>query len=260
MGVFELRQEIERLRKAATRKVSRVKRTYGALVSGSEFDPRRAPQIHKRYTARQLETYKRELQGFLSRGNQYVSGSRGVPIPREKWSRYKAAEQQYNARVNANFERFAKVELPSGEPIESRMVRMTPRHRQMYNPAVNSPYDPPVRRSQSIVSERGLDKLIAEMEARLSGDYDKKRLDDGREQFKQMADRIGDDSLKDKVDSLNDEQWELLWNYTPFATDMSMDYQITKLMYEEKDQAWHHGVLQGVRHEYNQLLDWAKSV
>lgn len=253
-----LRDEVVRLRKAVTRKVSRIKVTHGAQVSGSEFDPRRSPALHKRYTASQLRAYGQELSSFLSRGNQFVGGSAGVPIPRKQWQRYKAAESQYNARMHENFARVADIALPGKEPIWSRMARSTPRHRQLHNPAVNTPYDPPERKPGSVTGMRALDRLIADMEERLSGEYDKRKLDEGRDQFRKMADEIGDEELRYKADNLTNEQWELLWYYTDFANDVSFNYQISQLMYDGKDQAWHHKVYDDLSNEYHKLLDWAK--
>lgn len=260
MSLDSLRADIERLRKASTRKVSRIKSNYGALVSGTQFDPRRSPHIENRYNKRQLESYKSQLESFLSRKTQFVGGSGGTPITRQQWERYKDAENQYNARVQSNFAKVADIRFPGGgETVDSYMERRTPRHREMTNPAVNSPYQPVVRRPAGFESGTALGDMIDEMEARLSGEYDRKQLERGRDQFGKMADRLGDDSLRAAVNELSDEQWELLWYYTPFANDVSMHYEFQKVIFSGKDQAVHHKVVEDAKQEYQELIDWAKS-
>ena len=121
-----IRADIARLRKLATKKISRIKRAKDAPLSGTQFDPRRTPKAEKRYTKRQAEVYRQELQGFLSRSNQYVGGANGYVMRKQQWDAYKKLEQQYNSRVNQKFDRVAGIQLPYGETIASRMARRTP--------------------------------------------------------------------------------------------------------------------------------------
>lgn len=258
-----LRAEVARLRRATTRKVSRLKQRSGAQVSGTEFDPRRKPHVEGRYTQRQLATYRDQLQGFLSRKNQFVGGASGVPIPRSEWDRYKTAEKAYNAKVNEHFQRVADIELPApiphtrGETLGSRMERMTPSHRHLRNEVVNSPYDPLERSPRSVVSRDKLAKLIESLEAKMAPDYDERQAEASRDQFRRMADEIGDAELKDRVDKLSDEQFDVLWNYTSFPWDLSLDYEVHRLLHEGKDRPFLREAAENARKGFERLITWA---
>ena len=257
----DLRGEVARLRKAATRKVSRVKKTSGAELSGSAFDPRRAPHREAKYTKSQLATYKRELQGFLARSNQFVGLAEGQAVPRGKWERYKSLESQHNARVNEGYQKVANIELPSGEPIASRMARSTPDHRHMRSAQVNALYDPIQREPQQVNSLKGLDKLIAQYMDRVGNkNWRQEKVATGRRVFDAMADRIGNEELADKMAELTDEQFDVLWNYTDFPREMSLDYQHMKLLHEKRDVPYMRQASENAAAGYADRIKWAKGL
>ena len=256
-----LRAEVARLRTGVTKKVSRIKRNNGAVLSGSGFDPRRAPHREAKYTRRQLETYKRELEGFLSRKSQFVGLSGGTPVTRSKWEQYKSLEAKHNATVNEGFQKVADIQLSTGEPISSRMKRSTPDHRHMRSAQVNALYDPITRNPEQVNGLKGLDKLIAQYMDRVGNkNWRQEKIATGRRVFEAMADRIGNEELADKMAELTDEQFDVLWNYTDFPREMSLDYQHMKMMNEKRDVPFMRQVAESASAGYAEKIKWAKGL
>ena len=258
-----IRADIARLRTLVTKKVSRLKTRRGAAVSGTEFDPRRAPKVEKKYTRRQAEAYRAELQGFLSRGTQFVGGARGFVMKQEKWNAYKKLEQQYNDRVNQHFDSISGVKLPfGGETIGSRMARRKPPHPQMAYEAFHAPYDPPVRTPQSVDSAKALKKLMDSMKKKANPNFDKQFIEKNRNQFTGMADRLGDDALAEAVKNLTDAQFDILWNYSEMPYDMSLWYETQKLIEDgnTKHPLVTSGAAESAKREYAKLVEWASKL
>ena len=257
-----IRSDIARLRKLATKKISRTKRSKDAPLSGTQFDPRRAPKTEKRYTKRQAEVYRQELQGFLSRSTQFVGGANGFVMKKQQWDAYKKLEQQYNSRVNQKFDKVAGIQLPQGETLGSRMARRKPPHPQMAYEAFHAPYDPPVRTPKSVDSGRALIKLMDSMRNKANAKYDEDFTEKNRHQFLGMAERLGDDALAEKVKNLTDEQFNILWNFSEMPYDMSLWYETQKLV---EDGNTRHplvtsGAAESAKREYAKLVDWASKL
>ena len=263
----ELRAEIKRLRTNATKKASRIRVNHGANVTGSSFDPRRRAGVEKSYNKRQLETYKKNLESFLSRKTQFVGGAGNTPITRQDWLKYKKAETSYNDFVNKNFDSVRNYELPKpptarrGETIGERMAKMTPDRREMRGSSVNSPYDPVVRDPFRVKGIEALRKLTEAAEKRLRDSQTGKDLKDAREQFSKMKAYIGkDDPIFKDIDSLTDDQFSVLWFFTPFADQVSMEYNILQLLNEGKGKAFAAPTISNARDTYSELIDWAKKI
>lgn len=257
--IDRLRAEVKRLRRAVTRKVSRLKQAHDVFLSGTQFDPRRAPRSEARYSASQLRSYIHDLAGFVDRGNQFVGDAQRRPIPRSDWQRYKNLENQYNARVNEYFDRVKGVRLPSGETVAERMARVTPDHRQMGNPAVHAPFDPVERQPGNVASKAALDKLIDAMKKRLQPDYFEKKNREGMEQFEKMMDILNDSELKEAVKGLNDEQFALLWNYTGFPTAISIQYEFALKALSAEQQSFERDVSSVALRRAHELVNDAKN-
>ena len=260
MAIDDLRAEADRLRRNVTRKISRIRRNTGAEISGTVFDVRRTPHAQDRYNQASLRNYIREMQQFLSRANQFVSGSYEKPIRRSEWQRYQSLEAQYNRHVSEKFERVKNIELPNGMTIGERAEMITPLHRQMHNPSVNQPYDPPVRKSTSIEGMKALEKLINAMLGRAEESYDSDQVRKGREQFSAMAERLGDAELVEKVKNLSEEQFEILWFHSDFANDISLNYNWIEMMMQGRDQPFVKDMANNAARDYRTLVNWAANL
>ena len=257
-----IRADIARLRTLATKKVSRLKVKRDAPISGTNYDPRRAPKAEKHYTLKQAQAYRADLQGFLSRGTQFVGGAKGFVMKQEQWNAYKKLEKQYNSRVNAHFSSVSGIKLPFGETIGSRMARRKPPHPQMAYEAFHSPYNPPERSPKAVQSDKALRKLMDKMAEKANPRYEKDSIEKNRHQFLGMADRLGDDALVEKVKKLTDEQFNVLWNFSEMPYDMSLWYETQKLVDDgnTKHPLVTSGAAESAKREYGKLVEWASKL
>lgn len=246
--------------RAATRKISRIKADTGLTVSGSKNDPRRELSRVKRYTKSQLRTYIAQLNDFSSRSVQFVPSANRTPIQTDLWKTYKSLEDRYNRRINAQFSKVQDVFLPAvGQTIGERMAMITPAHRQLTNPAVNSPYRPAEMQPRNVASERALKRLIAQKENQLKPSYRKKQVNDARDQFGKMADVINRRDLAHAVSKLSDAQFEVLWNYTPFASAIGINYEVIQAMLSNKEKPYHSDSLRNAVATQKGLIEWART-
>jgi len=262
------KQDIESLRaqararhKAATRKVSRLRTQKGVELTGTKIDPRRDPHLLKRYTTRQLKAYIAQLDSFVDRKTQFVGDARKRPLNPATWGEYAQLEKQYNAKVRAEFDRIAGLKLPHGDQtIGERMAMMTPTHRAAYDPAVNAPYSPPTRKPKNMASDRALRRLTADMRDRLSPSRQRRDTARDRDAFGKMAELINQPDLVKAVKGLSDAQFRVMWNYTGFATDISLSYEASKSMLTEKERPWHSEAMAIAVKDAHALIKWAKSL
>lgn len=255
----ELRAMARARHRATTRKISRIKNDTGLPISGSRNDPRRDLSKVKRYTKSQLRTYIAQLNDFSSRSVQFVPSANRTPIQADLWKKYKSLEGRYNRRVNAQFEKVADVFLPAvGQTLGERMAMITPAHRQLTNPAVNSPYRPAEMKPSNVASEQALIRLIAQKENQLKASYRKKLIDDARSQFAKMADVINRRDLAQDVSKLSDAQFEVLWNYTPFATAIGINYEVIQAMLSNNEKPYHSDSLRNAVASQKSLIEWAR--
>jgi hypothetical protein len=253
----ELRSEVARMRRAATRKISRIKQTHGAVVSGTEFDPRRAPGVHGGYTEKQLQAYRERLASFLSRSTQYVPDASARPLPRSEFAAYKAAEARYRESAGGVYEAIKHVELPSGETVEGRIAAMTPLHKVMHNSAMNRIFDPVERGADQITSLKSLRKLIRSLEKGSTPREIRRKVKESRDQMRQMLDAINEPSLQREVNKLTHNQYVALWNYTTFASAVSLAYESAKKMLSPKEEAWAQGRLRDQMGDAMEMIEWA---
>jgi hypothetical protein len=258
--IDDLRIEVARLRRAATRKISRIKTIHGARVSGTEFDPRRSAGSHSQYTSKQLSAYRERLQEYLSRQNQFVPDALRRPVPRAEFMEYKRAEQQYRESAGQVFDRIKDVELPSGETIVQRLAKMDVLHKQMHNPSVNMIFDPHTREAMDITSRDAMRKLTKSMKRDSSPASIRRKINQARQQFAQMMDTINMPELYAATKSLNNNQFVALWNYRGFASVVSFAYEMAKKMLSPKDESWGHQQLRDQMMDAMEMVDWARQL
>lgn len=256
----ELRSEVARLRRAATRKISRIKTTHGAQVSGTEFDPRRPTGVPTHYTQKQLAAYKERLQQFLSRSNQFVPDASRQPIPRAEFREYKQQEAKYRETAGSVYERIKRTELPSGETIESRLARMTPMHKVMHGAPANSIFDPLTRESMDIVNRKALQKLTRSLKRGSTPEGIRRKVKDARQQLSDMLNTINSPELNEAVKKLSNNQFIALWNYTVFTAAISLTYANMKKMLTGEEESWAHDQVRQQMESAMEMVDWARRI
>lgn len=264
----ELRADVQRLRTLTTKKISRIRRTHGAELSGTEFDPRRAPGIEKRYTKKQLTAYRNELQGLLNRKTQYVGLGGGQPLRRERFQAYKRVEDQLRERATKRFSGVRELANPENVSIADAMFTTMPSlHRPYYDHRVNSehPATIPNRDPEGFTSVKKFEDLFLNLQRKLSGGYQAEFLEEGKGQFREMAEYVGQPELMDRINELTDEQWATLWEYGGVANDMSLAYHMQKVMNSREEEGMPVEAFFMNRYEVamgrvNQYLDWAANL
>jgi hypothetical protein len=255
-----LRENVKRLKKAVTRKVSRIKVNQGIFISGSHVDPRKSAATEKHMSPPQLREYTHALSAFLDRGNQFVPDSQRRPMPRSEWNSYKALENQWNSRVRSHMENINSIRLPDGMTVAQRDAAMRPNHPQMSNPSVNGPRE--IDRSPTAIAGTSrLRSLTDQMRKRLDENYFDELIKSGKETFSKMLDVIGDDDLESEIRTLSPKQFEVLWNWTPFATALSFQYELAMKELSARDkETWAGTVQHHAVREARNYVEWAKGL
>lgn len=260
-NIEQLRAQARAKHKAATRKVSRLNTQKGVRISGTKLDPRRNPSLLKRYNARQLNAYIRQVDSFLDRKTQFVADAYKRPMKQSVWAEYQRAEREYHARVKRDFDKVANIKLPfQDQTVAQRMAMMTPLHRTAYDPPVNAPYNPTQRSPRMATSEAKLKVLLEDMKERAKPSQRTKEIERDREILAKMADVINEPELLRQTNELSDEQFHLLWNYTGFTNDIASNYEATKKMLDSNQKAHHAEIMRTALKEAYAFIEWGKSL
>lgn len=260
-----LRALAKRQTRNATDKIRRIKQSeHGALVAGSDHDPRREFSKINKYNSRQLNAYIAKLQRFNSRATQFVGDAKGRPIPSKKWERYKTQEQAMNARKSEEFDKVKNMRLPNGMTIAEYDAMTTPAVPQMANPATNSPYAKTNRRPRAVASEKALAKLTKDSAKKWTSRDLKERTAKGRVTANTLLQTINDQELIGRLNNLTDSQFNILWNYSKeFTHNLSLLYELIQKRMREGDNL-EDGYVSALEYsaydEMRSLVDWAEQL
>lgn len=257
----QLRALVRKRRAAVTAKEGRIARTTGVDLRNTAADPRRPPKVVDRYTRPQLNAYLNELNRFMERGNNFYSGAGNTPIPKTKWQEYKRLEQKYNSIGATHFDKIADIFIPgSGMTIAQRDRLMRPDNVRAQGAIVNRPYSQIERTPANVNGEKALDKLIKSMRAKLDAGFLPAQIKEARKQLSQMLTAIGNPELISRAKNLSDSQFDTLWNYTKFATNISGTYFIMQSKNVDSSDRWYSTVVEDYSADISELLGWAASL
>jgi hypothetical protein len=180
-----LRQQIAKAHKAVSNKIARTKRNTGANVAGSEFDPRRKAGTENRMrNTGNMTEYLRQLQGFMSRSNQFVSGSHGAPLPKAYFNKiYKPTERALDAVQDARDNTIGAIQGPQGYTIKQKNLALP----TAGGAAVYGPYKRFDRESTDIASFSAMKKLKADMANQMKPTYLPGKINAERERLKKVT-------------------------------------------------------------------------
>lgn len=249
-----LREEVIKLHKSASAKISRIKRTTGANVAGSEFDVRRNLNNVQRYNVRQLSAYKAELSNFMRRGNQFVGGDKGAPIFRGTFQKLKSLEKEHEAiRVGRDLS-MGGIQTPSGLTVRQNKAQVPEGH----GSSVYGPYKKFDRQAFEITGEESAKALIKDMQKRLSSNYLPTKIEQGKENLIKVLDILGESDYVDQVLSLSDYQFDLFWFGTNVPESIFMQYGIEKERAAgTRKERWQDKVIESAAEELGPVLEWA---
>lgn len=250
-----LRDEVRKRRGAVTGKIARIRRNTGVDIAGKADDPRKPLDVVKRYNTRQLRSYLAKLNAFQSRSIGFVAGAAGVPIPKSKWSEYKKLEAKYNATAVAHEARIADTFIPSkGITIRQAQSMI---HPTAVGDVVNKPYAPVDRRSSHV---KDINALIRDMQRKNNQKFLPGEIKKSRGQLNDMLTSTGNVGLIGTAKKLTAHQFDTLWNYTNFATLVSLMYEMVKLTSTSTKDGWQNRVAEGAEDDIRELFEWANQL
>lgn len=222
----ELRDRARKLHRAATAKVSRNERK-GVRLKGSKYDPRSNPRNIGKLNRKQLTAQIDRLSQFTSRSTQFGMDARKRPLPVSELSVLERKIQRANRRAERVFDKVGHILLPSGkETVRDRLEKMEGgKHKKAGNRSANVPYAPLKVKDRNIASEKGLQKLLANMDKRLGGDYIANEVKRDRRSASRILGQLGQKKMRAEVNKLTDAQFYTLWNMTSFANDITLPYE-----------------------------------
>jgi len=262
-----LRAEVRKRRNAVTAKENRIKRNTGVDIRNTSQDPRRPVGVVERYNRQQLTKYLSELNSFMSRSVGYVAGAGNAPIPKADWLAYKKLEKQYNAIGEAHFSEFKDLALPmnDGLTVAEREKLMVPTDKRMQGEVIHRPYSPLDRDASRVKGVEGLKKLTEGIKKKLNSNFLPSQIAAGRKQLEQMLTAIGNgDTVKD-ARKLTDFQFNILWNYTDFATTVarvspSGSNRSKAVRNMESSDRYSAGVIEDYEHDIREFFNWASTL
>lgn len=256
-----LRAIVRKRRAAVTAKASRIKRNTGLDVKGTKADPRRPLDVVDRYNRVQLNKYLSDLNGFMARDNGFVAGANGSVITKKEWLDYKKVERQVNRIGAIHFADIANTFIPvSGITIRQREATIKAEKVRGAGEIVVTPYSHIERDAADIKDANALKKLKAGLKKKLDKNYLPLQIAAGREQLNLMLDTLGNNDLKKDFAGLTDNQFDILWNHTSFATNVSSIYFVMKSKNTNSHGRWHDTVVEDYRNDIRELFDWAKAL
>lgn len=218
-NVAALRAEVFKKQRNATRKVARLRRQNAVDLKGTEHDPRVAHARINRMNTRQLNALSRKLDTFTSRNKQYKPGSLGAIITSAQFNYYKYIENKYNQAGIARYEAVKGLTDPNrGHSVESR-DQTTARAGMQKD---YRPYDPISRASTDFPSAQALQTVIKEMQRRVYSDYSKTEIDKSRKWIDKALETRGDEDNRKLVNTLNDEEFDLMFHYLGYKRDLNL--------------------------------------
>lgn len=249
-----LRQEVRRLQRNTARKIAR-NTSKGVRLGGSEFDPRVPLERVDRYTRTQLGALVQRLEGFNARGNQYVPGARGVPIPAAEWKRYKDVEARYNKGIELTRQSIGGVTVGSQTmTIGERFEVMIPKTGPSMGGG-SSRFHPLSRSSRGVPKRDKIPELIKDLENRMRPEYQSEQEKRLRQNFDKLLKYSDRDDLRKLADKLSGGEFAFIFNFTPAISILAENYHAILAMMEDSDQALE---LSGIEESYDQVEDMLK--
>lgn len=256
--VERLRNEVKRRRQAVGNKIARTRRVSGANVAGSEFDPRRDPEVIKRYNTPQLRRYLADLNGFMARGNQFAAGDGGAPLPRNMVRAYEAKVDRFRNAGQRHMDQIGKQFItPIGVTVEQFYGDRTKNRRLA---TVNTPYGSAVKGVKGVTSVKALQELMSKIDQMNSNDFMPEKISQGRQNVKKALDMMGRQEDIKTIDELSDYQFDVLWFGSPFAEIVFSNYDIIQERAAgTRKERWQDKVISDNAVLIPEFLEWASN-
>ena len=260
MSIRDKRAEAARKLTAVQRKVSRLRREKGVEITGSAYDARIPREKIGRMNSRQLDAFIRKANAFTSRSTQFVAGAHGVPLNRNLVRQLERKEATLRAKNESVMSGIGDMQAP--------YTGMTLREREQMRPTVKTggeafarTFEPVKTRIQDVRSEEAIKALDRYRDKQLSPTYARERVNSSRDELNKMLDKTGQHFFKARFNALTDEQFFTLWEYGPWAGEVSLVYEIMKETEDGTDLSDTDRMMyEDLSIEINDALTWAESI
>lgn len=261
MTIKDTRAEAARKLTAVQRKVARLRREKGVEIAGTSHDVRVSRADIGKMNTRQLQSFMRKAESFTSRSTQFVAGANGVPLDAKRVREFQRKENMLNERHSKIMKSIGDFEAPfTGMTLEQRDKQMRPTVRAG-GEAFTRTFEPVKTRIQDVRSMEAIEALDKWREKQLRPTYARERVNSARDELDKMLTRTGQDFFKARFNALSDEQFFTLWEYGPYAGDVSAIYEIMKAQSEQSELSdADRQMYEDLSYEINDALTWAESI
>jgi hypothetical protein len=223
-----LREEYVKLEKRVTAKVKRNLKK-GVIIAGTQYDPRISDKKLKKYNSRQLRAQMAKMEKFLSRQKQFIGGASGRAIDKGDYRAYVSKVESKNLVVKKWWDKVKS--LPayrSSYSIEEYVAARRLPHPGIAGNVHHALAPEPVLKPHQIKSPKAIEEHLKGVEKRMSKDYMKKIATSDWKSAMDMANYTIGADFANELRQLNSNQFMALWNYTGFANNASLMYEIAK--------------------------------
>lgn len=227
------KEDLIGLRKAAlksealvSRKIRRMsKGDYGIDITGTEYDPRVGKDAISRMTGDRLTALLEKQARFRRASVGYYKGARGTVVTRQAYRNYVNSVRKINNSVEKEQHKYDDVYIkPLGMTVKERRAMMTPSHPVHQTEAYDGMKKLKIYSPGQLMGTEGA-KMIALRNDDIRRQYASRELvTKARGYMNDMMDRIGDEEIRTKLNSLSDEQFWFIWAYTDFPEELSLKY------------------------------------
>lgn len=261
MSIKDTRAEAARKLTSVQRKVARLRREKGVEIAGTSHDVRISRADIGKMNSRQLQSFMRKAESFTNRKTQFVAGANGVPLDAKRVREFQRKENMLNERHSRVMKSIGDFEAPfTGMTLEQRDKQMRPTVRAG-GEAFTRTFEPVKTRIQDVRSMEAIDALDKWREKQLRPTYARERVNSARDELNKMLTRTGQDFFKARFNALSDEQFFTLWEYGPYAGDVSAIYEIMKAQSEQSELSdADRQIYEDLSYEINDALAWAESI
>ncbi len=227
------REDLISLRKAAlkseslvTRKIKRMANgDNGIDITGMEYDPRVGKDVISRMSGDRLKKLLEKQAHFRKASVGYYKGARGTVVTRQAYRNYVNSVRKINNSVEKEQHKYDDVYIkPLGMTVKERRAMMTPTHPVHGTEAYDGMKKLKIYSPAQLMGTEGA-KMIALRNDDIRRQYTSRELvSKARGYMNDMMDRIGDEELRVKFNSLSDEQFWFIWAYTDFPNELALKY------------------------------------
>lgn len=259
MAIKDTRSEAQKRLTAVQRKIARLRREKGVEINGSRHDVRISRERISKMNSRELNTFIKRANEFTSRSTQFEAGAHGAPLPAKIVRSLERKETILRGKNDAIVQDIGDLQAPfTGMSLKER-EQMRPTVRAGGEPFART-FEPVKTRIQDVRSEEALRKLDEYRSKQLSPTYARERVNSARDELDKMLTKTGHDFFKARVKNLTDEQFFTMWEYGPFAGDVSTVYEVMKAMEEQNELSeTDRQIFEDLSYDINEAITWAEN-